>query len=151
GDLVFLSVLDVGAYMPPRTELPEIVSMVDPWVVERRTEAKAIYGAAREATKQARIQLQTLRLSEAPVDADDLAAGKGEVEEAEEQERSAKSHLEEVDRWAIQRDLATHHDHLVGHLRDLAMNGNPAAALAQGTVPRWWAALPCMEPPFTVI
>ena len=48
-DMVYLTVLDVGAHMPPRIEIPEIVSMRDAEIVEALDEAER---ARREATRQ---------------------------------------------------------------------------------------------------
>jgi SAM-dependent methyltransferase len=151
GDLVFLSVLDVGAYMPPRTEVPEIVEMRDPLVEAPQQEAQAALQEAREALQEARQALVRGQAALPPAPAEELAAAQGAVEAAEARERAAREHMSEVERWALPRSLALHYDHLVASLRDLAMQGNPAAALAQGTVPRWWAALPCVQPRFSVI
>ena len=48
-DMVYLTVLDVGAHMPPRIEIPEIVSMRDAEIVEALDEAERV---RREATRQ---------------------------------------------------------------------------------------------------
>jgi len=48
-----------------------------------------------------------------------------------------------------QRDLASAYAGVVAELEELAQGGNAAARLAQGTVPRWFAALPC-DKPFSV-
>src|SRR5260370_9180612 len=45
-DMVYLTVLDVGAHMPPRIEIPEIVPMRDPEIVDALSEAEQ---ARREA------------------------------------------------------------------------------------------------------
>ena len=38
--MVYLTVLDVGAHMPPRIEIPEIVPMRDPEIVDALSEAE---------------------------------------------------------------------------------------------------------------
>src|SRR5258708_19311334 len=47
------------------------------------------------------------------------------------------------------RHLAAHYGRLVRTLDDLARRRNTGARLAKGTVPRWFAVLPC-ERPFEV-
>ena len=61
------------------------------------------------------------------------------VEEASEQERVVQA-------WAEPRHLAAHYGRLVRALDDLASKRNTAARLAKGTVPRWFAVLPCDRP-----
>ena len=61
------------------------------------------------------------------------------IEEASEQERVVQS-------WAEPRHLAAHYGRLVRALDDLARKRNTAARLAKGTVPRWFAVLPCDRP-----
>ena len=61
------------------------------------------------------------------------------VEEASEQERVVQA-------WAEPRHLAAHYGRLVRALDDLARKRNTAARLAKGTVPRWFAVLPCDRP-----
>ena len=48
--------------------------------------------------------------------------------------------------WAEPRHLAAHYGQLVRALDDLALKRNTAARLAKGTVPRWFAVLPCDRP-----
>ena len=48
--------------------------------------------------------------------------------------------------WAEPRHLAAHYGRLVRALDDLARKRNTAARLAKGTVPRWFAVLPCDRP-----
>ena len=61
------------------------------------------------------------------------------VQEASERERSVQA-------WAEPRHLAAHYGQLVRALDDLALKRNTAARLAKGTVPRWFAVLPCDRP-----
>jgi hypothetical protein len=44
-DMVYLTVLDVGAHMPPRIEIPEIVSMRDAEIVEALDDAERAPGS----------------------------------------------------------------------------------------------------------
>ena len=138
-DMVYLTVLDVGAHMPPRIEIPEIVSMRDAEIVEALDEAER---ARREATrqltacKQAHLQSQNGHGTDAQQELECLQQA---VEEASEQERVVQA-------WAEPRHLAAHYGRLVRALDDLARKRNTAARLAKGTVPRWFAVLPCDRP-----
>jgi hypothetical protein len=48
------------------------------------------------------------------------------------------------------RDLAQHYHSIEGELEGMAQKRSSAAMLAKGTLPRWWAVLPCVEPAFAV-
>jgi len=138
-DMVYLTVLDVGAHMPPRIEIPEIVSMRDAEIVEALDDAER---ARREATrqltagKQAHLQSQNGHGTDAQQELECLQQA---VEEASERERVVQA-------WAEPRHLAAHYGRLVRALDDLARKRNTAARLAKGTVPRWFAVLPCDRP-----
>ena len=138
-DMVYLTVLDVGAHMPPRIEIPEIVSMRDAEIVEALDEAERV---RREATrqltagKQAHLHGQNGHSTDALKELECLQQA---VEEASERERVVQS-------WAEPRHLAAHYGRLVRALDDLARKRNTAARLAKGTVPRWFAVLPCDRP-----
>src|SRR6266516_4994810 len=138
-DMVYLTVLDVGAHMPPRIEIPEIVSMRDGEIVTALDEAERV---RREATRQLNACKQAHLHSQNGHSIDDqqeLECLQRAVEEASEQERV-------VQVWAEPRHLASHYGRLVRALDDLARKRNTAARLAKGTVPRWFAVLPCDRP-----
>ena len=141
-DLVYLTVLDVGAHMPPRIEVPEIVSMRDLQITEAISEAEqARQEASRQLTAFSKEHLH--------------GSGSHDTEVAAERERLQRALEEANDRhlavqtWAEPRHLADHYGRLVRTLDELASKRNTAARLAKGTVPRWFAALPC-ERPFEV-
>src|SRR6266508_5825786 len=52
--------------------------------------------------------------------------------------------------WIEQRDLATAYALVVDRLEQLADNGVQAAVLGKGTIPRWYPALCCEAPAFTL-
>jgi hypothetical protein len=136
-DMVYLTVLDVGAHMPPRIEIPEIVSMRDPDIADALAEAE-------QARKDAAHLLQ--EFSKAHVhDSGDPAVAR-ERERLEQAARAAAEREREVQEWAMPRHLASHYGRLVRSLDDLARRRNTAARLAKGTVPRWFAVLPCDQP-----
>src|SRR6266566_3155380 len=132
--MVYLTVLDVGAHMPPRIEIPEIVSMRDAEIVSALDEAQQ----ARQLTvcKQSHLHGQNGHSTDAQQKLECLQRA---VEEASEQERTVQA-------WTEPRYLAVHYGRLVQALDDLARKRNTAARLAKGTVPRWFAVLPCDRP-----
>ena len=146
-DLVYLTVLDVGAHMPPRIEIPEIVSMRDGELEEQLREAAE---EKREAAGRLAACKQQLRntIGNAATHIDereaeqDLQRREHELAEAAERERAVQA-------WVDTRHLAAHYGRLVRGLEDLARKRNTAAQLAKGTIPRWFAALPC-DTPFEV-
>jgi Uncharacterised methyltransferase family (DUF6094) len=141
-DMVYLTVLDVGAHMPPRIEIPEIVPMRDAEIADALTEAEL---ARREAAS---------KLAEFTKARQGGGAGNGFMvqymaRERERLEQAAKAAAEReraVQEWAGPRYLASHYGRLVRSLDDLARRRNTAARLAKGTVPRWFAVLPCDRP-----
>src|SRR5260370_27480802 len=139
-DMVYLTVLDVGAHMPARIEIPEIVSMRDAEIVDALSEAEQ---ARREAARQLTAFKQACRDGQSRGDLVERVAEEEHLQralqEADERERS-------VQEWAAPRHLAAHCGRLVRALDDLARKRNAAARLAKGTVPRWFAVLPCDRP-----
>lgn len=129
-DMVYLAVLDVGSHMPPRVEIPEIVSMHDPKVEEPLEQARKTHQEARKRVAALQEQIDAAD-REAPI--------LQEIADASEREK-------QVEAWAKPRRLSVHYRRLVYELDDLAKQRNIAARLAKGTVPRWFAALPCDKP-----
>ncbi len=151
-DLCYLTVLDVGAYMPPRIEIPEIVPMRDVEIEETLEtaihavkEAEGTLADIRKQRQQALLHGNDNGVSRQEA----LAAYDLQEREASEQLQAARTHEEEVKAWAMPRHLAHHYLSLVRRLDKLAQERNQAARMAKGTVPRWFAALPC-ERPFEV-
>jgi hypothetical protein len=151
-DLCYLTVLDVGAYMPPRIEIPEIVSMRDA-AIEEALEAgiHAVKEAERTLAEIRTHRQQALLGSDADAVArqEALAGYDRQEQEALQQLTAAHAHEEEVKAWAMPRHLEHHYLTLVRRLDTLARERNQAARMAKGTIPRWFAALPC-ERPFEV-
>lgn len=134
-DLVFLTVLDVGAYMPPRREIPVLVSLADPDLTALRTQATATLTANRSA-----------RATRDP----DLSEADWQAccTRWDEEDGAAETQLA----WVQARDLARAYDRIVDDLEQVARDRHRAAGTAQlalGTIPRWFVTLPCAEP-FTV-
>jgi len=151
-DLCYLTVLDVGAYMPPRIEIPEIVSMHDAEVEQALEESTHMVREAGQVLTDIRKQRQKALLHENDNGVsrqEALAAYDLQEREASEQLQAARAHEEEVKAWALPRHIGHHYLSLVRRLDTLAQERNQAARMAKGTVPRWFAALPC-ERPFEV-
>ncbi len=136
-DMVYLTVLDVGAHMPPRIEIPEIVPMRDAEITDALLEAE-------QARQDAARLLQEFSKAHAIGNGDPVV-----IRERERREQAARAAAEReraVQEWAMPRHLASHYGRLVRSLDDLARRRNSAARLAKGTVPRWFAVLPCDQP-----
>jgi Uncharacterised methyltransferase family (DUF6094)/Helicase conserved C-terminal domain len=144
-DLCYLTVLDVGAHMPPRIEIPEVVSMRDPALDQAVREAEqARMGAERELADMQKAHRKALEEPGIHDERDRLATECAEAEtEAQEHLNEARRHEAEVKAWAEERNLSQHYLKLVRRLDDLARERNNAARLAKGTIPRWFATLPC--------
>jgi len=156
-DLVYLTVLDVGAHMPPRIEIPEIVSMRDPEVseaLERAAHMRADVARRLKMVNETPREPQhvgRMAVNEAMFDVSLHSPAHVQEQENERQRLRASLHAaveqeQAVQTWAKQRHLAAHYGQLVRELDDLARERNTAARLAKGTVPRWFAALPCDRP-----
>ena len=144
-DLCYLTVLDVGAHMPPRREIPEVVSMRDPALEQAVREAEqARMGAERELTEMQKAHRKTPRGTGHSRRTRSAGNRVSQAEtEAQERVTEARRHEAEVKAWAEERNLSQHYLQLVRRLDDLARERNNAARLAKGTIPRWFATLPC--------
>ncbi|MEO9030058.1 MAG: DUF6094 domain-containing protein [Ktedonobacteraceae bacterium] len=147
-DLAYLTVLDVGAFMPPRIEIPELVPMEDPVVKAAWQEADQLRGEARilleslAKEKKALVQLLERGLAER----EELQTLAVREREAQTRSTAMREQADERSAWARERDLLLAHKTLVGRLNSLAEDGNPVARTAKGTIPRWFASLPCDTP-----
>jgi hypothetical protein len=151
-ELVFLTVLDVGAHMPPRIEIPEIVPMRDPALHDHVDAARTALITAECQRTAATAALQDLQAQPGAGDMA-IAAARAAAATAEADLVRTQAALTETQAWADGRDLERHYRQIAGALEAKAKSrdvGSNAARLAQGTIPRWFAALPCAEPPFTV-
>jgi hypothetical protein len=136
--------------MPPRIEIPEIVPMRDLEVEQAVQEAeRACSQIQRDLTELQKARRQLLQ-------GDPSTRQRSELDEIERREQEAlcnlaqaQRHEAEVVAWAMPRNLSHHYLEVVRRLEDLARMRNNAARMAKGTVPRWFAALPC-ESPFEV-
>ncbi|GHO88217.1 DUF6094 domain-containing protein [Dictyobacter formicarum] len=146
--LCFLTVLDVGAFMPPKIEIPEIVSMRDPLVEEKTKEAQEIL--VEPKARLVRLQEEKSQLFNAVRDGQ---ADPSVLQDWSRQEEQARRDLElaraeshQIQEWVQGHDLLGSYLHIVQDLAKKARKGNAAARMAQGTIPRWFAVLPCEKP-----
>jgi hypothetical protein len=152
-NIAFLGILDVGAYMPPRVERPIIVPMEIPDLDVRLTPARTAKKEAEEALLAARRQLVAVKRLEEEgelISAEELEAAREEVDAAEVRVQEATEAWQAAERWAVDHDLAGQYDSIVSTLDGWAKEGSSGAAMAKGTIPRWWVVLPCVPPAFTV-
>jgi hypothetical protein len=146
-DLTYLTVLDVGAHMPPKQEIPKGISMKDPLLEQKKREAELEVTEARKQVGE--IQVERTAMMQTP----DGPVRQACLVQIDERLARAQARLNEVSeqaastvQWVAERDLASAYARLVKSLEDLAREGNTAARLALGTIPRWFAALPCDSP-----
>jgi catechol 2,3-dioxygenase-like lactoylglutathione lyase family enzyme len=147
-DLVYLTVLDVGAFMPPRFEIPEIISMEDP-------EVTAAYEQAQHLREKARQAFQTLQdEKERLVEQAKQGVVSSEVfQEFAAREAAVQQQMKQVqheagaqEAWARERDLLGAYIEVVKQLEYWSQQRVQAARTAKGTIPRWFAVLPCDKP-----
>jgi len=143
-DLTYLTVLDVGAHMPPKKEIPKGISMTDPTLEQAVKEAEVV---CREAMKEVAATQKAYQEAKRQASSEDqqvqLASLQGQCLLVEDRLKQVQNHLTEVRQWADKRDLSRAYGGVARQLEELARQGNAAARLAQGTIPRWFAALPC--------
>ena len=146
-DLTYLTVLDVGAHMPPKKEIPKGLSMHDEMPSDMVKEAEV---ACVQKSKELGVAQAAKREAENLPETKDkqvqVAEALGQQLLAEEALALAQQRLKDARAWAKDRDLASAYNDIVSRLEKLAREGNTAARLAQGTIPRWFAALPCDSP-----
>lgn len=150
-DLNYLTVLDVGAFMPPRIEIPELVDMRDPAVREAQEEARAIKQRVKpeqEALHWERLRLLA-RLEKDETARPEVAAFTARAEEAAARHEAELARAAERKAWAEARDLEGEYTSILRRLDMLSRNRNQTARMSKGTLPRWFAALPC-DLPFTL-
>ncbi len=133
GRMVFLSLEDIGALMPPLREIPLLVRLTDPQVQTAR--ARAL---------QLREQARLLRRQAASAE-----AGSEEVDELEEEARELEEEARELEEWAEVRDL---HGAYLRLCKQMEEDGrtNQTVRMACTTLPRWFLCLPC-DKPFQII
>lgn len=153
-DMCYLTVLDVGAYMPPRIEIPVVVPMADPAIRKPLDEAIDHF---QEVERQALhlLQEKALLLGEKG-DASQIVSHEERIQQvariaAQEEEMQAQVEqvrlaCEEAKAWYEERDLAGAYRKVVDRLDDLAKARNSAARMAKGTIPKWFSVLPCVSP-----
>jgi hypothetical protein len=147
-DLAYLTVLDVGAFMPPRVEIPELVPMEDPMVKAAWQEADQLRNEAQTLLETvAREKKELVRLLEQGLaEREELQTLAVREREVQTRASALRERADERSAWARERDLLLAYKTLVGQLESFAQDGNPIARTAKGTLPRWFAALPCDVP-----
>ena len=146
-DLTYLTVLDVGAHMPPKEEIPKGIPLKDPHLEAATREADQAVSAARQAVKESQAERTAiLQTPDCPARQACLADIDARLVEAQVRLKEAQSRLVDVRLWVSRRDLAAAYTSIADNLAELASERNAAARLAQGTIPRWFAALPCESP-----
>lgn len=147
--LIFIDVLDVGAYMPPRVEIPVVVNMAQPEIYDRWHAATDALKAAESAVSAAEQARDALLADETSL-ADHLHAAQQTFEAAKTQRETAKQEVEAAHAWALSRDLAQAYRQIESTLEQLSKDRVSAATLQKGTLPGLWAILPFSDERFEV-
>ncbi|MGH3180283.1 MAG: hypothetical protein ACRDOE_00010 [Streptosporangiaceae bacterium] len=140
---VYIDVLDVGAHMPGRREIPVVVDMNDEELLKLRTASEAELAAARKALSDAEANYALLTMigaEEEVMDAADLI------------QAEALAHLQEAEADQARLahcDLSSAYQQVLSGLRDQALAGNSTAQMMLGILPGWFAAYP-FAPAFTI-
>lgn len=147
--MAFIGIMDVGAHMPEKVEIPVVVPQGDPALLDAVATAKTARDQAATTVAAAHQAVQ-----EATDDPGYTHAERAERIAAETEARAALDEAERVlrDRQETARrfDLESTYGGIEAVLEQKAQEGNNAAMLAKGTLPRWWCILPCVEPAFEV-
>lgn len=143
-DMAFLDALDVGAYMPPKEEVPVLVSMREPELVSMRNAWEA---ELNEATRiHLAAQQEYERLTEvAGVTEEELSYA--DLAQAEALERVQKA--EEALSWVRTHDMEGTYRRMEADLRSRAKAGDRAVQIQMQTLLARWCAYP-FDPPLTI-
>ncbi|MBA2396173.1 MAG: hypothetical protein H0V70_25895 [Ktedonobacteraceae bacterium] len=146
--LTFLTVLDVGAFMPPKVEIPEVVSMRDPRIEATKKRMQEIIEEPKQRLKELAQEKQQLfiavrdKLREPEV----LVQWSQKEAEAQRALEEAQKESQRLKAWVEEHDLMGAYLSVVTSLAKQARAGSQVARMAQGTIPRWFAVLPCEKP-----
>jgi hypothetical protein len=146
-DLNYLTVLDVGALMPEKREIPKGIFMEDTQLERVLAEVVQAYNEAEQVVADLRRERDALEKNGG--DEATLAELAGQIMLAEDALAQARTQLEEKLRWVNNRDLSRAYGAIVRKLEDLSKERNAAARLAKGNLPRLFESNPC-ESPFEV-
>lgn len=142
--MIFLDILDVGSHMPPKEEVPVIVALQDPDMVEMRAawaaevcDAKRMHGEAeREYMRLANVEGVS---EEELIDAD--------IAQAEGLQRIQTA--EEALAWVRAHDMEGTYREMEAELRSRVKAGDPAVGIQMQTLLARWCAYP-FEPALTI-
>jgi hypothetical protein len=146
--LTFLTVLDVGAFMPPKVEIPEIVSMGDALVDAKSRHATEILKAPQQRLVDLEKEKEQLfkEVRDGVLDREVLVQWSQKAEEARLALEEARAESQRLKTWVEEHDLLGAYLRIVQSLAKQARMGSQVARMAQGTIPRWFAVLPCEKP-----
>ena len=142
--MIFLDILDVGAHMPPKEEVPVVVDLQDPEMLVMRTAWDA------ELTEAKRIQEEAIqeysRLMEVPdVTEEDLIDADFAQAEALERVQAAEEALS----WVATHDMEGTYRAMEAELRQRMKAGETAIQIQMQTLLARWCAYP-FEPALTI-
>lgn len=149
--MVYLTVLDVGAHMPPLVEVPVVVPMYDETLQEpllqMECQRNELQKSLQETEKAIGLLVKDIRVGDEE-QAGDLVALRTRKEAQQQQLEALSQEIGAMARFVRARDLNNAYRAVAAELKLLA-ESHGAATLAQGTIPALFAALPC-ERAFTL-
>ncbi len=140
--LAFLTVLDVGAFMPKKIEIPEVVSMYDPEVKAKIDEAEHIVQVPRQRLAELNQEKQQLfeAVRDGLADREILVEWSQKEQEARRALEQAQAKREQLLAWVSEHDLLGAYLGIVKSLSASARQQNQTARMAQE---QSRAGLPC--------
>lgn len=142
--MIFLDILDVGTHMPPKEEVPVVVDMQEPEVVEMRSAWKAELEEAKGMHVEAEQEYERLSL-EPDVSEGELADADFSQAEALERVQAAEEALS----WIAQHDMEGTYREMEAELRGRMKAGETAIGVGMQTLLARWCAYP-FDPPLTI-
>lgn len=140
---IYIDVLDVGAHMPRRKEIPVVVDMNDEELVTIRVASETALVAAKKALIDAEANyalLTMIGVEEDVLDAADLI--QAEALTLLQEASAEHARLAHCDLWAAYQQV-------LSGLHEQAQAGNSTAQMMLGILPGWFAAYP-FAPAFTI-
>jgi len=142
--MIFLDILDVGAHMPPKEEVPVIVDLHDPEMEEMRAAWEAELAEAKhmhtEAEREYTRLVEVEGVSEEELIDADLAQA-----EALQRVQAAEEALD----WVRAHDMEGTYREIEAELRSRVKAGDPAIQIQMQTLLARWCAYP-FDPPLTI-
>jgi hypothetical protein len=142
--MIFLDILDVGAHMPPKEEVPVIVDLHDPQIAELRTAWEAELAEAKRMHEEAEREYKRLGEAEGVSEAELIDADFAQAEALQRVQAA-----EEALTWVRAHDMEGTYREMEAELRSRMKAGDTAVQIQMQTLLARWCAYP-FDPPLTI-